>query len=244
MAKSRKKAASKQTQTVSGYEREPVRAKRKLVTEEYEYDLPFNYANIAVTRKHYAGSEFHGMELNMINAVAGMDASLSRYGDAITVTEDHPIVRVVVIGSACTPPGYVQIECEPIDGWRRPDELESVMPVRMRLNGLWGMHLRWDQWYAAEGSTVKGVISKEGYEQIPQALDDVYPGIAKGRVKSHYREWPLTGMSSAIFETPPSKKVIVMGGCETPAWQSDNAPDDFHYSFRIIRTTVRLPESA
>ena len=45
-------------------------------------------------------------------------------------------------------------------------------------------------------------------------------------------------MSSAIFEVPPSKKVTIRGGSEMPGWSSDQTPDDGHYSFRMIRTTV------
>lgn len=233
-----KKKSSKKAKTVPGYEKERMRRKTKLVTEEYEYELPFNYPNVTVDRKNYHGSEFHGMEMNTVNSLSGMKDYVPSAGDAIIIEEPHPIIRVVVIGSACTPPGYVQIECEPVDGWRRPDELETVMPVRMRINGLWGMHLRWDQWYARTES-VQGVV--EGpYENMPKGLIERYPGLAQGAVKSHYREWPLAGMSSAVFETPPSTKVIVMGGAETPGWRSDSFPDDFHYSFRTIRTTVRL----
>jgi len=236
----KKKSSSKKGKTVPGYEKEPMRRKTRLVTEEYEYELPFNYPNVTVDRKHYHGGEFHGMELNVVNSFSGMEDYVPAAGDAVVIEEPHPIIRVVVIGSACTPPGYVQIECEPVETWRRPDEVETVMPVRMRINGLWGMHLRWDQWYA-RGEPVQGVMADEPYEKMPKALLERYPGLAEGTVKSHHREWPLAGMSSAIFETPPSKKVIVMGGGETPGWRSDSFPDDFHYSFRIIRTTVRVP---
>ena len=228
---------------VPGYEKEPLRAKRKLATEEYEYELPFNYENVKVNRHCYHGSEFHGMELNPINSINDPEHPENLPADSIEIQEPHPIIRIVVIGSACTPPGYIQIECEPIEEWRRPAELATVMPVRMRINGLWGMHLRWDQWYA-NGGEVEGVNcdAKGPYETMPRGLLDVYPALGKGCVKSHYREFPLAGMSSAVFEIPPSKKVIVMGGCEMPGWRTDNFPDDAHYSFRIIRTTVRLPE--
>ena len=229
--------------SVPGYDSEPVRTKRKLVTEEYKYELPFNYENVTVDRRYYRGSEFHGIELNVINSPSGIDENYKPLpADSIAIEEPYPIIRVVVIGSACTPPGYVQIECVPTDGWRRPEELESVMPVRMRINGLWGMHLRVDQWYA-ENQEVRGI--KPGpYEKPSKAFTDRYSGLAKGCVKSDFREFPLTGMSSAIFETPPCSKVTVMGGGETPGWVTDSFPDDIHYSFRTIRTTVRLPESA
>ena len=228
---------------VPGYKGELRRKRVKLVTEEYEYDLPFNYENVTVSRHCYHGSEFHGMELNPVNSINDPEHPGNLPADSIEIREPHPIIRIVVIGSACTPPGYVQIECEPVDGWRRPAELGSVMPVRMRINGLWGMHLRWDQWWA-RSPQVGRAVGDGPYEAMPPALCERFPGLAEGSVKADSREFPLTGMSSAIFETPPSKKIVVMGGCETPGWRSDNFPDDAHYSFRMIRTTVRLPDNS
>lgn len=158
-------------------------------------------------------------------------------GDCIVVREDDPIVRVVVVGSACTPPGYVQLECEELDSWRRDDEIRSLMPVRFRVNDLWGMHLRADQWCTRTPDVRRGEFD-HGYEKLPQGLIDVYPGLAGSGVKSDAHEFPFAGMSSATFEIPPSRKVIVRGGSEMPGWCSDHAPNDGHYSFRIIRTTV------
>lgn len=158
-------------------------------------------------------------------------------GDCIIVREDKPIVRVVVIGSACTPPGYVQVECEELESWRRKDELRTIMPVRFRINNLWGMHLRADQWC----TRTRGVERAEfyhGYEELPAGLLEVYPGLAGNAVKSDGSEFPFAGMSSAIFEVPPSRKVIIRGGSEMPGWSSDHSPSDGHYSFRIVRTTV------
>ena len=158
-------------------------------------------------------------------------------GDCVIVREDRPIVRVVVIGSACTPPGYVQVECEELPSWRRKDELVTIMPVRFRINNLWGMHLRADQWCGK----VRGVERAEfdhPYETMPEGLTEVYPGLAGSVVKSDGYEFPFAGMSSAIFEVPPCRKVIIRGGSEMPGWSSDHAPNDGHYSFRIVRTTV------
>ena len=59
---------------------------------------------------------------------------------------------------------------------------------------------------------------------------------------AHYREFPHTGMSCAIFETPPSRRITVMSGSQRPGWPTDNYPDDQHYSFRTLRTTIRLPD--
>ena len=228
-----------QEKVVKGYAAEKQRVKKRLITEEYEYELPFNYPNVEVKRHYYEGSEFHGIEMNVINSPNGIPDYSSLPADYIVVEESEPIIRVAVIGSACTPPGYVQIECEPIEGWRRPEEIESVMPVRMRINGLWGMHLRYDQWFANDNE-VHGAKKDNPYEKMPDAFKQMYKGLADGCLKTHYREFPMTGMSCAIFETPPSKKIIVMGGGEAPGWLSDSFPDDIHYSFRIIRTTVNV----
>ena len=157
-------------------------------------------------------------------------------GDCIVVREKEPIVRVVVIGSACTPPGYVQIECDELDSWRRADEMRTVMPVRFRANNLWGYHLRADQWLARTPDTT-GMLS-ESYETLPPAFTDAYPSLKGAGAKVNYQEFPFTGMSSAVFETPPSHRVIVRGGSEMPGWAGDYFPNDGHYSFRIIRTTV------
>lgn len=76
----------------------------------------------------YVGAEFNedGVEL---------DEPL--YG-AITFIEDDPIVGVEVIGSACVPPGFVPIFAEPVD-WKFPRT-----GVNMKVDGLWGEHLRWE----------------------------------------------------------------------------------------------------
>ncbi len=158
-------------------------------------------------------------------------------GDCIVLREDKPIVRVAVIGSACTPPGYIQLECEELQSWRRKDEISSTMPVRFRANNLWGMHLRADQW----GTRTQGVLrgcSDLPFDKLPAGYLEVYPGLSDWALKSDVHEFPFAGMSCAIFEVPPCKKIIIRGGSEMPGWSSDNYPNDGHYSFRMIRTTV------
>jgi hypothetical protein len=61
------------------------------------------------------------------------------YG-AITVVEDEPIVGVTVIGSACVPPGFIQLYCEPLE-WKYPRS-----GVKFRVDGLWGEHMRIEPW--------------------------------------------------------------------------------------------------
>jgi len=202
-----------------------VMQKEELITRTFQYVHPFNYENVTVDRIYDQG-EFHGLEMNPINSYC--PDTEHRPADGIIIAEEDPIVRVVVMGSACTPPGYVTLECEPCEGFRRANELEEVMPVRFRINGLWGMHLRVDQWLG------KGDVDRP----LPQDFTDQWPRFEGATFRCTSAEFPMAGMSSALFEIPPSRKVIVSGGCEIPHWRSDNYPDDGHYSFRIIRTTV------
>ncbi|HIE03261.1 MAG TPA: hypothetical protein EYP61_00730 [Candidatus Latescibacteria bacterium] len=189
----------------------------ELLLRTYEYRHPFNYPNIRVERR-YRGGESHGLEMNPINTRSPDPEHLP--ADRIVITEELPIVRVAVIGSACTPPGYVTLEAEPVDGFRREDELEEVMPVRFRADGLWGMHLRADQWLE------------------PNPGGRPVPGREGASFRCTGREFPLAGMSCAVFEVPMSRKVVISGGSAVPGWTTDNFPDDAHYSFRIIRVTV------
>jgi len=202
-----------------------VQQKEELITRTFQYVHPFNYENVVVDRRYNCG-EFHGLEMNPINSY--WPETERRPADGIIIEEENPIVRVVVIGSACTPPGYVTLECEPVAGFRRDDEVEQVMPVRFRINGLWGMHLRVDQWLEPSGTT----------RPIPEETVANSAFLKDESFRCTYENIPLAGMSSALFEIPPSRQVIVSGGSETPHWRSDKFPDDAHYSFRIIRTTV------
>lgn len=202
----------------------------------YEYKVPFNYENINVVRCS-RGTEAHGMELNPINSYSPEEEH--RPSDYIEIMEKKPIIKVEVIGSACTSPGYVQLIAEPLEGFRRKDEVDDVMPTRFRINNLWGMHLRADQVLVRDTDVVNFFTGK-GYKEIPQEefIRKYGPDLKGCKMKTDFRELPLTGMSCAIFSIPMSKKVRIMGGCEIPGWTNDNYPDDAHYSFRIIRVTV------
>ena len=226
--------------------------KTRLVTETYEYDAPFKYENVVVRRQTMMSRESHGVELSMVNVHFPGKEPVDVEGDSITITEPHPIVRVAVIGSACTPPGYVQIECDPVPEWRNRYEVESVMPARFRINGLWGMHMRYDAMLAGRPGVEPGVtkVGEPTYGAEPEALAELYPSKEgwtaedRKRLKAHYREHPLAGMSCAVFEIPPSLNVSVLGGSEIPGWSGDNFPADHHYSFRTIRSTVLLRREA
>ena len=215
---------------------EPVMKRGKMVLETYEYHMPFNYANITLNRRYLRGQEFHGVEMNPVNSVARDKRHLPP--DTIEIVESEPIVRVAVIGSACVPPGYVQLEAEPLEEFHRPVDVPGVLAVRYRVNNLWGMHLRVDNWMARSDDPIRDEQGRP-YPEIPQArVEEVWGQNEAPPMKSNYRENPLAGMSSAIFEIPKSSKVTISGGSEICAWTDDNYPDDIHYSFRIIRVTV------
>lgn len=200
----------------------------------FEYHLPFNYENVNVVRKYSCG-ETHGLESNPINSY--WPETKRRPSDYIEIEEEQGIVCVEVIGSACTPPGFVMLSADPMDDFRRPDEVADIMPVRFRINNLWGMHLRADQWLVKE-TDVPRKTGEGPYEAIPEGFINRMPSFKGYSMKTDYREVPLTGMSAAIFSIPRSKRIKIMAGSEIPGWHDDNYPDDAHYSIRIIRVTV------
>jgi hypothetical protein len=128
---------------IQGYPNDRPRQKEVLRFKTYEYDMPFNYPNVQVRRVWY-GSEPHGVELFPIKQTDPERGSSHRPADSIAIVEAHPIVRVAVVGSACTPPGWVTLEVEPVEGVRRTDETVADLPLRFRADNLWGMHLRGD----------------------------------------------------------------------------------------------------
>jgi hypothetical protein len=127
---------------IKGYPNDSPREKEELRFKTYEYDVPFNYPNVEVKR-YWHGGEKHGLELFPIKQTDINQQSLMP-ADSIVIHEDEPIVEVAVIGSACTPPGYVTLEADLVDGERRDDETIRALPVRFRADNLWGMHLRGD----------------------------------------------------------------------------------------------------
>lgn len=100
-----------------------------------EYWAPFNYDNFDVELGRtdpYVGAEYNS---------DGVELDEPPFG-AITFVEDEPIVGVDVIGSACVPPGFVQLFAEPLE-WKYPRT-----GVKMKVDGLWGEHLRVNLWRA------------------------------------------------------------------------------------------------
>src|SRR5512146_1600179 len=121
-----------------------------------EYWAPFNYENFCVELGRtdpYVGAEFNN---------DGVELDEAPYG-AITFVEDDPIVGVEVIGSACVPPGFVQIFAEPVS-WKFPRT-----GIKMKVDNLWGEHLRWELIEAGlnEGWRTAGLSS--AHFSLPQS---------------------------------------------------------------------------
>ena len=190
---------------ITGYPDDAPREKKELKLKTYEYEFPFNYPNVTLDRV-WVGGERHGIELYPIKTSDGSTATSGLPSDWIIIEEDEPIVRIVVIGSVCTPPGTILVECDPVEGFRHDGENENAVTARFRVDNLWGMHLRGD--LLNQGGT--------------------------------YQSLPISGMSCAVFEIPPSNSVKIAGMGAIPGWSDDNYPDDVHYSFRLIRTTVAV----
>ncbi len=133
-------------------------ARRSFTIAHYQYDAPFLYDNFrvelgrpwenATNQAHPDVPEDQWGVLTPANRPGyvgaevnpdGVELDVPPYG-AITFVEDDPIVEVTVIGSACVPPGYVLLFGEPVEWryWRTG--------VKMRAEGLWGEHMRWDTW--------------------------------------------------------------------------------------------------
>ena len=205
-------------------------------TRTREYHHPFNYSNI-VHHTYCEDPSNSGLELNPVNSVDGRTEPDKAPGDYLELTEQDPIVRVVVIGSACSPPAYVGLEADPCEGFRRPDEVVELMPVRFRIEGLWGTHVRGDCWIKPNthgGAPLpEHFVNNWPYCHNQQfAEENVFTGVTGANL-------PNTGMSCAIFEIPASRTVRILGGSQSYGWTGGTGGEaDNHYSFRIIRTSV------
>ena len=155
----------------------------KYMPEVHEYWAPFNYDNFCVELGRtdpYVGAEFN---------CDGVELDVPPYG-AITFVEDDPIVGVDVIGSACVPPGYVLLFAEPVE-WKYPRT-----GVKMKVDGLWGEHIRIDLWKAGidEGWRTAGLScasfrlpeSKKVTIMAGSSLDIAEKDIENMRHDGHY----------------------------------------------------------
>jgi hypothetical protein len=148
-----------------------------------EYWAPFNYPNFCVElgrTNPYVGAEFNG---------DGVELDIPPFG-AITFVEEEPIVAVEVIGSACVPPGFVQLFAEPLE-WKYPRT-----GIKMKVDGLWGEHLRVNLWRAGidEGWRTAGLScasfslpdSKKVTIMAGSSLDMADIDLRNGRHDAHY----------------------------------------------------------
>jgi len=216
---------------------DPIQNVIEFTTITREYHHPFHYKNI--THHCFCNDPSNaGIEINPCNSIDGRtDPYKPEPGDYIALVEERPIVRLVIIGSACTPPGWVAIEAEECEGFRRPDEMVELMPVRMRIENLWGTHVRGDCWI--KDGTDTGIPLPEHFtNNWPYNYQTDFPKTHR-YTQVTANNYPLAGMSCAIFELPASKKVRIMGGSLTYGWTNDGASSgDNHYSFRMIRADV------
>jgi len=113
------------------YENQTPQVREKLTTVTYQYWAPFNYPNVVVE----LGREDLGAEVDS----DGVELDYPPYG-AITITEEQQIVAVTVIGSACTPPGFVMLNAEPLE-WKYPRT-----GIKMKRENLWGQHVNVRLW--------------------------------------------------------------------------------------------------
>ncbi len=121
---------------------------REYTTVVREYWAPFQYPTFCVDLGRtdpYVGAEYNS---------DGVELDEPPYG-AITFVEDEPIIGVDVVGSACVPPGYILLFGEPVE-WKYPRT-----GVKMKVDGLWGEHLRQNLWRAGvdEGWRTAGLSS-------------------------------------------------------------------------------------
>jgi hypothetical protein len=125
-------------------------------TVTYEYWAPFNYPNICVELGRtdpYVGAEFN---------TDGVELDVPPYG-AITVVEEEPIVGVSVIGSACVPPGFILLFCEPME-WKYPRS-----GVKFRVDGLWGEHMRIEPWRKGIDDGYRDAGMSSAHFEIPES---------------------------------------------------------------------------
>jgi len=113
------------------YENHTPQVREKLTLATYQYWAPFNYPNVVLE----LGSEELGAEIS----ADGVELDYPPNG-AITIAEDKPIVAVSVIGSACTTPGFIMLNAEPVD-WKY-----SRTGIKMKVDHLWGQHVNIKLW--------------------------------------------------------------------------------------------------
>ena len=142
--------------------------------------------------------EHHGVEMNPVNSIGVDEEHLQP--DTITVEEEEPIISVVVIGSACQPPGFINLEAFPTDEFYKPEDPPGTYAPRFRAENLWGMHLRAGTWlantegadYGLLGASVRGDSggaegAEAGVEEIPHEGTSVGAS-AGGDELRHFRD--------------------------------------------------------
>ena len=191
-----------------------------LTTERHVYSTPFMYNNLDVG-DFYEIDPTKGIEFK---ADTGF----------LTIEEEKPIVAVVVVGSGCTPKGYVN--CEWWDEGETIDNMKNQLVKRQRLENLNGTHPSiWTQLLQGTfpGLTCKDVAPGEMFGAVDclKKLSDGYYGdycLSLYENTSYFRVGP-----------PYPNKVTINCGCkipENPGRSIERYPGD--YAIRAVETIV------
>ena len=199
----------------------PVRQPEKFTTERRVYTTPFMYDNVEVG------------EFSEIDPTKGIEFIADT--GYLTITEDQPIVAVTVVGSGCTPKGYVI--CEWWDQGESIDNMKDQLVKRQRHENLNGIHPSiWLQLLMGTfpGLTFKDVAPGEPINSAVACLkalsDNYYSGVYMGFYEntSYFRVGP-----------PQPKQITIRCGCkdtEDPCTSIARYPAD--YAVRLVETTV------
>ena len=193
-------------------------------TERRVYTTPFMYENVE------AGDFYE------IDPTKGIEFKADT--GFLTIREDEPIVGVTVVGSGCTPKGYVI--CEWWDEGESIDTMKDQLVKRQRVDNLNGIHPSiWLQLLqgvfpglkfkdVAPGEPVNGAVA------CLKALSDNYYG---GMYMGFYE-------NTAYFRVgpPEPRQVTIRCGCkdtEDPGTSIARYPAD--YAIRVVEVTVKRP---
>lgn len=205
-----------------------VRKPEVFETEHHVYTTPFNYENVEL-REWCEGHAPKGPEF------------LPDIG-SITITEEQPIVEVVVVGSGCSGNNYNMVEW-----WGEGENIRNAgLMKRQRVGNLQGQHPAW----------IQNALRRD----MPdfQTLDEARAFIRKLQRIAHAMTSNYTqpgSMMTGLYENTvhfrigdtsrpelTAHKVVVSGGgldYEDPHDDRNRYPAD--YVFRMIDVIVRKP---
>ena len=192
-------------------------------TERYVYSSPFMYDNLEVG-DFYEIDPTKGIEFKADDGY-------------ITITEELPIVSVMVVGSGCTPGGYNICEW-----WAEGETLENAndqLVKRQRIDHLNGIHPSiWIRMMMGTAPCttfrdVSGGDIRNVGEALKKLSNNFYGNVEMGLYENtaHFRVGP-----------PYPNRVTIRCGCkgtEDPGTSIERYPAD--YAIRLVEVTVIKP---